>query len=218
MKHLLDAARIYFVDFDGTITKQDTCAAMVQAFAGEGGQEIEARWERGEISTEECAKAIFDLFQASEEDWRELMSAMEIDETFQDFLVYCRSRQEELYILSDGYDLNIAQILSRFGLEDIPYFSNQLVIKGNKFTISCPHQEQRCKRCGTCKKSLLKKLNKQGKVVVYIGDGTSDICVAGEADILFAKGKLLDYCRQKGLRAIPFQSFGEVVAFLNNLK
>lgn len=28
--------RVFFVDFDGTITKVDVCAAMVEAFAGDG--------------------------------------------------------------------------------------------------------------------------------------------------------------------------------------
>ena len=28
--------RVFFVEFDGTITKVDVCAAMVEAFAGDG--------------------------------------------------------------------------------------------------------------------------------------------------------------------------------------
>jgi 2-hydroxy-3-keto-5-methylthiopentenyl-1-phosphate phosphatase len=55
---------VLFVDFDGTITKEDTCAAMVEAFAGDGWREINDRWERKEISTEQCANMTFNLFQA----------------------------------------------------------------------------------------------------------------------------------------------------------
>ena len=41
--------RVFFVDFDGTITKVDVCAAMVEAFAGDGWREINDLWEKAVV-------------------------------------------------------------------------------------------------------------------------------------------------------------------------
>ena len=35
--------------------------------------------------------------------------------------------------------------------------------------------------------------------LVFVGDGRSDFCVSGQMDILFAKGKLLDYARSRAI-------------------
>ena len=51
--------RIFFIDFDGTITKKDVCEAMVERFAADGWQEINLLWETRKISTEECANRTF---------------------------------------------------------------------------------------------------------------------------------------------------------------
>ena len=62
--------RVFFLDFDGTITKIDTCFLMVNTFAGDGWKEIDEQWERKEITTEECASLTFKLFRADLDDVR----------------------------------------------------------------------------------------------------------------------------------------------------
>lgn len=49
-------------------------------------------------------------------------------------------------------------------------------------------------------------------LIIFIGDGVSDLTAAREADILFArKGlKLEDYCKQNQIPYIPFETFGDV--------
>lgn len=42
--------KVYFVDFDGTITHRDTCYDMVARFARPGWEEWENRWLKGEIT------------------------------------------------------------------------------------------------------------------------------------------------------------------------
>ena len=56
------------------------------------------------------------------------------------------------------------------------------------------------------------KCNKisDGKIC-YIGDGTSDLCVAQKADILFATKKLQKYCEENAIKYFPFQSFCNIM-------
>ncbi|TYP52452.1 MtnX-like HAD-IB family phosphatase [Thermosediminibacter litoriperuensis] len=202
----------FFIDFDGTITKKDTCVAMTQAFARGNWEEIELRWQRGEISTEECARETFKLFDASEEDLRNfLIENMEVDDYFIPFLEFCRKRGHDIYILSDGYDFNIKTILKKYGIKDIPYFSNKLIIDGRKFDIECQHSSGWCPQCGTCKAELIDKLKPRDGISVYIGDGYSDVCAAKKADVIFAKGVLLSHCRKNDIPAIAYKDFSDIV-------
>ena len=50
---------------------------------------------------------------------------------------------------------------------------------------------------------------------VFVGDGPrGDACAAARADFVFARGRLLRYCRQNDIHATPFETFGPVVEFV----
>ncbi|NLZ91101.1 MAG: MtnX-like HAD-IB family phosphatase [Clostridiales bacterium] len=204
--------RIFFIDFDGTITRKDVCEAMVEKFAADGWQEINHLWEMRKISTEECANRTFQLFRAGLEDLDMLLDTIAIDEHFKDFADYCRSKGHPLYILSDGYDYIIEYILKKHNLR-VEYFSNKLIYNDG-FAIYCPLHNPECGICGTCKSTLMTRLNPEGRQAVYIGDGTSDLCPASAADMVFAKGRLLEYCRNKGIKVHPFDNFGDILSWL----
>jgi len=72
--------REFFIDFNGTITKVDTCVAMVEAFAPKGFQEVNDLWEKREINTEEFANRILSLMYADVDDLKTLLDAIEIHE------------------------------------------------------------------------------------------------------------------------------------------
>ncbi|AGK99782.1 MtnX-like HAD-IB family phosphatase [Desulfoscipio gibsoniae] len=205
--------KVFYIDFDGTITQKDTCQAMVEAFAGEGWQQINELWEKRKISTEECANRTFQLFRATLDDLRSLLDTIEIDEGFGTFVKFCKKECYPVYILSDGYDFCIEYILKKHGYK-IPYFANQLVFEQG-FRIRCSYYNQDCGLCGTCKLSLMKRLTQPGSQVVYVGDGISDICPAGHSNLVFAKGKLFEYCRAEGISAIPIAGFIEVLEKLS---
>lgn len=205
--------RVYFTDFDGTITKLDTTEAMVQAFAQEGWQESMRKWEQGELSTEESAREIFELFRVTREELAHFLENIPIDDTFKDFVTYIEKRQEKLYILSDGFDFNIALILQKAGLSRLQTYSNHIIINNNKYDLESPFASP-CGKCGTCKKTLVENLKESSEEVIYIGDGYSDICGIQAADLIFAKDHLLQHCRTQGIPTQPFTSFADITHWL----
>lgn len=205
-------SKIFFIDFDGTITKQDTCYGMVKTFAGEGWQELNRQWENKELSTQECARRTFELFTATPEIIAQFLNHIEIDDYFQEFVELCQKRGYKIYILSDGYDFNIKHILGRYGL-DLPFYANQLLYAGG-FSIKSPYVNPDCGQCGTCKTTLMEQLREPGCQTVYIGDGYSDTCSAMQADVVFAKGTLLKFCRAKERAVFPFTDFSDIMARL----
>jgi len=202
--------KVIFIDFDGTITKVDTCQAMVESFAGDGWEEINRLWEEKKISTRECANRTFELFRAGLEDIEELIQDIEIDDYFLEFSVMCRKNNYPIYILSDGYDFIIEKILTKYNA-DLPYYANKLFYDG-QFHIECPWHNQTCGTCGTCKSNLMNTLRKPDAQTVYIGDGYSDTCPAAKADIVFAKGSLYKFCLEQGIKAIHYNNFGDILA------
>lgn len=202
--------KVIFTDFDGTVTKVDSCFAMVKALARDGWQELNKQWEDKKLSTLECANQTFELFDASIDDIKALMDTIEIDQYFQEFLALCRGKGYEIYILSDGYDFNIQTILDRSNIS-IKYFANRLLYDQGRFRAECPHQSSSCERCGTCKTELMKQLTPEGSQTIYIGDGHSDMCPAAKADIVFAKDVLYRYCQKNGINAVLFTDFNDII-------
>ncbi|AEF16284.1 MULTISPECIES: MtnX-like HAD-IB family phosphatase [Thermoanaerobacterium] len=200
------------VDFDGTITKEDTCYAMVKAFAKDGWQEIEKDWEEGKITTEECALETFKIMDMDEEKLKSLLLTMEIDLYFKDFMEFCKDRGYKVIIASDGYDFNIRTVLDKYNI-DMEYFSNKLDFRDGKIVASFNTSDD-CDKCGSCKLDILKKYKKENTRIIYIGDGYSDICVSKYADLLFAKGVLLKYCEDNGIPSIPFEDFKDIIEYL----
>jgi 2,3-diketo-5-methylthio-1-phosphopentane phosphatase len=208
-------SRTFFVDFDGTITKVDTCNAMAEAFATPGWEVLNELWEKKQLSTEACANATFKLFHADLDDLRRLLDRVEIDDCFPAFLETCRERGDRVIVLSDGYDFNIRTIFQKHGI-DLPFYANRMGYDGG-FKIECPHLNPDCGDCGTCKTRLMEELREPGGQTVYIGDGHSDTCPAGHADLVFAKGALYRYCRERGIEAQYFDSFCDIITHLKSI-
>jgi 2,3-diketo-5-methylthio-1-phosphopentane phosphatase len=141
----------FFIDFDGTITKQDVGDALFEKFGGEQCKEFIREYHEEKISAVQCfeketaACGIVNKFALDS-----FLDAQEIDSTFPDFIQYCRANEFQAYILSDGLDYYIHRILSRFGVGDVPVYSNTLHLEPViKTSASQPHtREQALRREG----------------------------------------------------------------------
>lgn len=207
--------KMILVDFDGTITKEDTCYGMMKKFAVKDWTDIDKKWIGGEMTTRECSLALFDIMDINEEKLRNFLMTLDIDEGFIDFVEFCEENGDSITIISDGYDFNIQTILSRYGLEGLTFYSNSLKFdeKGN-YQLDFPNQWTQCELCGTCKIDIYNQLRKEGDLLVYVGDGYSDRCMAEKADLLFAKDYLAKYCDDKGISYIPYENFNDIIKYL----
>lgn len=206
---------MFFVDFDGTISREDVCYTMVEKFASQGWQEINHLWEEGVISTEECAQGTLKLMTVEPEELEAFWSETEIDNSFVPFVEWAQQMGFPLYILSDGYDNYIVEALKHYKL-DLPFYANHLEYK-NGWSIECPYIDPQCEKCGVCKTKLLNELISPGYTSVYIGDGYSDLCPARYANILFAKSDLAQLCRQEGLAFHYYNNFYDIQTKLTEI-
>jgi 2-hydroxy-3-keto-5-methylthiopentenyl-1-phosphate phosphatase len=199
----------WLCDFDGTISPSDIGASLVRRFAPEGGErrrDLFEKWKREEIGSRELTCAESADVRVTAEAAIEFTRGFEIDPGFAGFVREARERGEEIAVLSDGYEFYIHDHLSRAGLADVPCFANVARFEGDRLTPEFPWPGG-CGRCGNCKGAHARGWRERGFEVCVVGDGYSDRCAAREADRVFARGSLLEWCRNEDREATPFEGF-----------
>jgi len=210
----MDKINTIYCDFDGTITKTDAVNSFFEYFASPKWVEYEDLWVAGKISSMENAVAQVGLIrEVSQEEFDTWVNSIEINDYFKEFIDYTKLNGIRLVILSDGLDLFIRKILEKNNITDVEYFANHLIYENNRFSVEFPYHNPECDiGAGMCKCSKVKE-----KEFCYIGDGTSDLCVAKKANILFATKKLHKYCEQHSIKHYFFNSFKDIIDTINNL-
>ena len=198
-----------FIDFDGTIVPCDATDFLFERFALPEWKAVEQDWQAGKMGSRECMARQGALLRATPGEIREALTEIEIDPGFAGFVRFCKANGIGTTIVSDGFDLVIGAMMRRYGI-DIPFFANHLEPTADRgWRVTFPNSREDCTSlAGNCKCTQANNHSRSIKVVV--GDGRSDFCIAGRADLVFAKGKLLDLCRANGTLHLPFRDFFEV--------
>jgi 2,3-diketo-5-methylthio-1-phosphopentane phosphatase len=204
--------RVY-CDFDGTITTEDTTDAVLRALAHPDWETLEDDWTCGRLSAAECMRRQIALIQGDDAAIGAVLDCMQLRNGFLEFVAWCRRRGIALVVVSDGVDRFIRHVLARHGITDLPVIANRLAGVPGARALEQPWSVRTCAAgSGVCKCRIAR--TEVPEELVYIGDGRSDFCVAGTADLLFARGALVGHCRASGLRYLPFESFADVQAAL----
>lgn len=201
-------------DFDGTISVNDTTDALLERFGQPGWEAIEQAWRRGEIGSRECMARQIALVEAVPEALDDWLDGVAIDPAFTAFVAAARAIGVPLAVLSDGLDHAIARVLRRHGLGDLPVKANRLEAVGESgWRLDFPHARPECPS-GNCKCAAAGDAHAGQRRVLLIGDGASDFCVAGEADFVFAKGRLVEHCRTAAIPHLPITDFRDALTLL----
>ncbi|MBM2845523.1 MAG: phosphoserine phosphatase [Bacteroidetes bacterium] len=213
-----------FIDFDGTITRQDVGNVFFRRFGGVECDEAVREYRAGALSATGCferevaALGKLDVIEATR-----FVRGQEIDSSFKSFVEFCRNRHLEFYIVSDGLDYYIREILEAHGISGVSFFANALEIgpvdgegKSNA-TIRFPFRDSECTRCACCKRNVMLSLAGDDDVIGYVGEGYSDHCPVQYADLVFAKDELQKFCQRENISYYLYSSFSEIVDRLSTL-
>jgi len=207
-----------FIDFDGTITREDVGESIFRNF----GDRIKVE------------KIIDDLLSnkiSAKQSWVELcdsigtidinllngfINTMEIDPWFKTLIEFCENSNIPVIVLSDGFDYYIDLILKREKLEGLKYYSNHLTISPqNRLIPVFPYYDPNSRFSANCKRNHIINNSSDEEFTIYIGDGNSDKDPALFCDIIFAKKSLLNYCEKERISFSPYKSFYDVIEKLS---
>lgn len=203
-----------FFDFDNTITTYDVLDDMIERFAVDKKcVELEKKWLKGEIGSRECLKGQMESLRLDKRTIDKYLGTVKIDPYFKKLKEYLDSRGISAYILTDNFDYILKRILKNHDIKGLPVFSNKLKIVKDRLKTSFPLTNEKCGKCGHCKKTSLLDKARKGTFVVYVGDGRSDIDPALHSDIVFAKDDLKDHFQRNEREHVPIKGLKDVYQY-----
>lgn len=214
---------ILFTDFDGTITLQDTNDYLTDNF----GMGVDARKALGrKVMNKELAfrDSFKQMLESIKLPFNECVSRslahVQFDPGFAKFYKWAKANDVLVIVLSSGMEPIIRALLVKLigpEAEEIPIVANQVEINGDKWSIKF-HDDS---SFGHDKSLTIKPYteNKDRPILLYSGDGISDVSAAKETDLLFAKAgmDLITYCKENDVKYREFTDFSEIHDYIQDL-
>lgn len=209
------------VDFDGTLALADVGNELCDRFAPPRWREVNQRWRDGTLRLDEVQREIWGLVRGEPaEIMAHALRVGTLRPDVDDFLGWAAERGHRLTLVSGGFDFYVEALL---GPARLARFSARHVshgrLEGGGVTVEFARRpELACDRMPVCKGKVCRAAGPGA--VVFIGDGRSDRCAIGEAEVLCAvRGSWLDReCEALDAPRIPFERFAEVIAALEQLR
>ncbi|CEN61257.1 Putative 2,3-diketo-5-methylthio-1-phosphopentane phosphatase [Aspergillus calidoustus] len=216
---------VCFSDFDGTIFMQDTGHVLFDNLGcGEARRKIlDEQIKSGERSFREVSEEMWDSLRVPFEDGFELLEKeLEIDPGFREFHQFCVDNDIDFNVISAGLKPILSRVLNSFLGEEasrIEIVANEAEIKpdGSEWKPVWRHDTElgHDKALSVKEGRALAAEDLEGDeipLIIFIGDGVSDLAAAREADVLFArKGlRLEEYCVENQIPYIGFDSFSDI--------
>jgi len=140
------------------------------------------------------------------------LDQFELNGGFESFVRQCRRNDVDLIVLSDGLDFYIRYVLERHGLSEINVIANRGCLEDHGLKVTFPFDNPLCHRCGSCKGERIREYRARHPeaAALFVGDGYSDACAVTEADLVFAKKDLEQYCLKHNIDHVTYDTFIDV--------
>lgn len=201
-------------DFDGTAVNIDTCEYILEKYATVDWRAIDRRYERGDMDLEANLQAQFSNLRASKPQiLSEIHHVARFRPGFKDLVTYCNQHEIPITIVSAGIDFVIQALLTQHHLEgSVRLCAPEAHATNNGIRFTFPRLIHTTSH--DFKEDLVIQRKKKGRIMMYVGNGTSDYHAAIQSDYAFAiHGSKLSQLLRKG--EFPYQEtseFKEVVA------
>jgi 2,3-diketo-5-methylthio-1-phosphopentane phosphatase len=211
-----------YLDFDGTITLRDVGDELfmeygdfhVHSAALMSGETDVRSYYKGVVQSlrKDCTPGTLKSFVENQE----------VDPGLLNLLEFCKKRDIEVLIVSDGFDSYINPILSKhvlsnseIGIGDLKVMSNTLQYDGSQWIPAFPGATESCSCfCASCKRNAVIGTSTEADVTIYVGDGMSDECAIQYCDVVFAKHSLAAFCNSHRIPHHPFKNLSDVQRIL----
>ncbi|MCX8045166.1 MAG: MtnX-like HAD-IB family phosphatase [Desulfobacterota bacterium] len=218
--HALSDCMVFF-DFDNTLTPFDVLDGVIEKFSiNHDWIAYEEAWRKGKIGSRQCLEGQLRSVRVTKKELTSYLSDIEVDPSLHRLLALLRNIGIKAVILSDSFSFMIDVVLKNNGITGITVYSNKIRFYKDRLIPSFPYTNNLCSHCAHCKTSTLSNEAFKNNMIVYAGDGLSDICPACHADIVFAKnnGSLLKYFNDTGRECFSFDTLGEMYTYFMSMQ
>ncbi len=211
---------VVLCDFDGTIAESDLGVLVLEGYAKGDWQSLDNMLEEGEISLEDCLTRQYSFVKTSK---KEILRTLDLAKVglranFRELVSYCAEKGFPIVIASAGLDFCIKRFLELNKLwdtETLTVYSPKTRFtrtKGIRFIFP----DLKIADSTNFKQDLVLYYQRQGIIVAYIGDGTSDYEPARVADFVFSitSSPLSKMCQGSGIPHFEFTEFSKIVRVL----
>jgi 2,3-diketo-5-methylthio-1-phosphopentane phosphatase len=247
---------IFFTDYDGTITQQDSNDFMTDTVGFGADLRLKGNEDvlRGDRHFRDAFQEMMDSISLPYDKCLDLLrDNITLDPHFREFFLFCRDANIPIVILSGGMKPIIEGMLRNWlgeaETETIQIVSNDVAVRDGKGSVNEEggwqikfHDES---VFGHDKSREIRPYARlpegQRPVLLYAGDGVSDLSAAKETDLLFAKkGKgefytfpvdikvmrnhangvdidLVTWCEREKVPFTTFEDFGEILATVKDI-
>lgn len=210
---------LLLLDYDGTVTSDEANEVVLQRHVGDAWRPLEDEVRAGRMGHAECfARQVALLDVPRDELLATMLAAARPAPGLAAFLAALVARGARAAVVSVGLRPVIEAFWRREGLPPLPIYASELedggAGGGPPYRVRFNPLLGDCPRCGpaACKGAIARRLRRPGEVVVAFGDGEGDLCLAGAADLTFARGRLAELCAAGGLPWRPLDGFDHVWA------
>ena len=211
------ARLLVLLDYDGTVTAHECNDLVLQNLTGDAWREPEAALRAGLIGHAECFRRQVALVNVPREQFiAQAVSAAELAPGFEHFLRALCTAGARTAIVSAGFHEAIEEVWRRHDLPPVEVFASRLEGKRPPYRLVLDPALGHCPTCGpsACKGALARSLRRPGDVLAVFGDAHSDLCMAREADMIFARSNLEGLCEREGLPYHPLADYRDALAQL----
>lgn len=201
------------MDFDGTITTADCLEVVLRRHVAAWPRLTEAV-RGGRLSQVGALDEAVGLLKIPRERILcEFAEAAVLRRGLREFLDWLLHVGGRAAIVSAGFREGIEAVCRREQLAATPVYAGELCGTAEAgFRLELHDSYGDCPICGSgcCKGAVVRRLRRAGDVVLAFGDGTRDLCMAREADLVFARGRLARLCNREGIAWHPLDDFTSV--------
>ncbi|KAK9447245.1 HAD-like domain-containing protein [Limtongia smithiae] len=215
-----------FSDFDGTIFMQDSGHVLFDRYGcgPERREVLDHQIHTGERSFRDVSEEMWGSLNVPlEQSMKAAKEHLVIDPDFEEFHDFCIREGISFNVISAGIKPVLRSVLDAFlgrkNSQRIEIISNDAEISddGSEWKVIWRHDNElghdKSVSIKECRNQLRKHLpGSKSPLIIFVGDGVSDLPAAREADVLFARAglRLEEYCEEHSIPYIPFDTFADI--------
>lgn len=203
--------KILFVDFDGTITAEDTLDGCLRLFVPQEEYDKSLQdMTQGRLTLSDALHQVFDHTPSSRfPEMMEYVRKVPIRDGFPEFLDEMKALDIPVVVISGGLRQLLEEKIGEYQDHFLGMHYVDLDISGEYMKMVSDYDDG---------KEVLKKTDIMAqydyKTAICIGDSYTDLNMAAASDIVFARDILAAYLKSEGKPFIPWNDFYDVIKAL----